>query len=232
MKYCTYCGQQLPDEARFCYSCGKPFNSYSSTPIIEPEGTLHVCPSCGKTVPSYSLKCPYCNTEFRDLDAPSALKQFSKELQQIDESTKQIKIRRRLTRKATEEATDKAFALAAERAADQKIALIQSFAIPNSKEDICEFLIMAVSNIDVKLYGNDDSSRNRRLSDAWLSKAEQTYHKAKLSFGNDPDFEQIELMYVQKMNAVKKHKILMVFLIVGLFALMIAMCFFIYLTER
>ena len=52
----------------------------------------------------------------------------------------------------------------------QRIVIIKSFPIPNTKEDI---------------------------SDAWLTKIEQCYSKAKLSFGSHPDFEQIEALYLQ-----------------------------------
>lgn len=64
---------------------------------------------------------------------------------------------------------------------EQKDDLIRNFYIPNTKEDICEFFILAVSNIKAE----DD------CADAWLAKLEQAYQKARLAFGNDSSFSEI-----------------------------------------
>ncbi|MCL1940687.1 MAG: hypothetical protein FWG09_02000, partial [Synergistaceae bacterium] len=71
----------------------------------------------------------------------------------------------------------------------QKINLIRSFPIPNTKEDIFEFIILAASNVQETAYEtNKKGSADRKLSDAWLAKLEQAYHKAKFTFGNSSDF--------------------------------------------
>lgn len=68
---------------------------------------------------------------------------------------------------------------------NQKIDLISNFYIPNNKEDICEFIILATSNIQAGGYGVE----------AWYAKLEQAYQKARLSFGNSPEFQYISELY-------------------------------------
>lgn len=62
--------------------------------------------------------------------------------------------------------------------------LIRNFYIPNTKEDIYEFVILAASNL--KAGGSDDS--------AWSAKLEQAIQKAELVFGNGPELDRIKRM--------------------------------------
>ncbi len=79
----------------------------------------------------------------------------------------------------------------------KKDELIRNFYIPNTKEDIYEFFILAISNI--KIGGMN--------TDAWMVKLEQAYQKAELSFGNTEEFERLKSLY-QKANFMNaKHKI-------------------------
>lgn len=80
---------------------------------------------------------------------------------------------------------------------DDKIELIANFYVPNTKEDIYDFFILAVSNLEDKRYDTDD---------AWRAKLEQTYHKAKLSFGNTAEFEYLEKLYTRTRKEVKKRE--------------------------
>lgn len=70
---------------------------------------------------------------------------------------------------------------------DQKSELISNFYIPNTKEDIYEFFILANSNI----------SAGSEVTDAWSAKLEQAYQKAKLVFGNTPEFKSLEELYIK-----------------------------------
>lgn len=88
---------------------------------------------------------------------------------------------------------------------DQQIKLIRSFPIPNTKEDIFEFMILASTNVDHGL--------GKELSSAWRAKIEQAYQKAQLILEDDKDLSQFQHMYTQvyvkiskdtKIQAVKK----------------------------
>lgn len=82
---------------------------------------------------------------------------------------------------------------------DEKIELITNFYVPNTREDIYDFFILAVSNLEDSLYDTDD---------AWRAKLEQTYHKARISFGKSPEFEYIEKLYNQTRSKVAKRGLL------------------------
>lgn len=103
---------------------------------------------------------------------------------------------------------------------EQKISLIKNFAVPNTKEDILEFMILATSNVDMDIYGttNTPTAGAKALTDAWNSKIKQVYAKAKNSFGTDTDFSRIQELY-NSCNAdiakQKKKKILKWALLVG-----------------
>ena len=58
------------------------------------------------------------------------------------------------------------------------IRLIKTFPVPNSKEDILEFMVLASSNFSESYYVSHMGEDN--ISEAWLSKAEQCYQKAQL----------------------------------------------------
>jgi hypothetical protein len=83
--------------------------------------------------------------------------------------------------------------------------------IPNTKEDIYEFMILASSNIDVKVYDLGNSryatASRKNVSDAWFAKFEQAYEKAKLTFGNTSDFENIQRIYDRTKGKIKKEKL-------------------------
>lgn len=80
--------------------------------------------------------------------------------------------------------------------ADKKDELIRTFYIPNTKEDIHEFFILAMSNIKV---GGTNTN-------AWMVKLEQAYQKAELSFSGTQEFERLNALYdkAQSMNRTNK----------------------------
>lgn len=170
MAYCTECGHQLAEGAKFCFECGAKVNAPSS-PRVEQrktvyDGEIHKCPQCGETLNSFVTNCPTCGYELRSIKTNSPVEALAKKVEM-------------------------ALSL------DDKIELITNFYIPNTKEDIYDFFILAVSNLEDKSYDTDD---------AWRAKLEQAYHKAKLSFGNTAEFEYLEKLYTRTRKAVKKRE--------------------------
>ena len=82
---------------------------------------------------------------------------------------------------------------------DSRIMLISNYPIPNTKEDIFEFMILASSNI-----ANGVSSE---LNEAWRTKFEQCYQKAKMVFGNSEDFDQIQELYNSTQRQVNRQRV-------------------------
>ena len=64
MAFCSNCGKQLVDGAKFCSGCGA---TVVQTTVEENakrkvvyEGELHKCPSCGEVLGAFVSVCPVC----------------------------------------------------------------------------------------------------------------------------------------------------------------------------
>jgi RNA polymerase subunit RPABC4/transcription elongation factor Spt4 len=73
MKYCRLCGQELPEEARFCAACG------TRQPELEKSNSqAGICVNCGKPAERDWKLCPFCGASLtggsRTLAVPDAPK--------------------------------------------------------------------------------------------------------------------------------------------------------------
>ena len=87
-----------------------------------------------------------------------------------------------------------------EQKKEQKYNLIVNFPVPNTKEDLLEFMILISSNIDSKKELDDLETK------AWISKLEQVYEKANLVMGDTPHFSEINNIYTHKKRQLKIRK--------------------------
>ena len=205
MAFCMNCGQRLPEGAKFCSNCGAATGEVKSETAqrkIVYDGEVHKCPNCGGIVDSFVLNCPSCGHEFRSSASTSLVQELASKLEAMEqqqEPRKRRTIKDELLRTNNLSKTD-----------EQKISLIRSFVIPNTKEDILEFIILASSNINVELYGESNLTPEnevlKAVSDAWIAKFEQAYRKAQFSFSETPTFTQIKEVYINKTNEINKQK--------------------------
>lgn len=139
------------------------------------DGTIHKCPICGAVLSYVSGKCPYCGHEMRGVQASGTVQKLAAELREIDHS---------------------AYLLTSK--ANMKVSAITNFMIPNTKEDIIEFLIMAstgVRDTNHRKVSTSGTFSDTKISDAWFQKAEQAYSKAMIQFKNEPEFADIKRLY-------------------------------------
>lgn len=203
MAFCSNCGHQLAEGVNFCVKCGTKVNieesSQDEVRKVAYDGEIHKCPNCGDILDAYESVCKACGYEQRGSRATSSVHELAVRLQQIEEA--------RLTSN-----NHSRFGQSSE-IDQQKINLIRSFVIPNTKEDILEFAVLAASNVDTSAY--DDSygilstlqnGRRKAVSDAWLAKLKQAYQKAKLVFVGDPRISEIESLYETTNKAIKRVK--------------------------
>lgn len=154
MGYCSKCGKQLADDARFCSACGAPVRQDKGGREEAYDGVIHKCPNCGETVDAFEATCPSCGYELRGVASSSRVNDLAMKLEQIND-------------------------------VQQRKELIKNFYIPNTKEDIYEFFILASSNIEA---GGDNT-------DAWYAKLDQAYKKAQLVFGDGQELERLTKLY-------------------------------------
>lgn len=144
--YCSGCGAELREGAKFCPSCGAA-TTFGTAPEAEAErreiweGAVRKCPVCGEILPSFTAACPACGYELREAAASASVREFSDRLASV---------------------TDPAM----------RAGIIEAFPVPNTREDIAEFLIMVAANVE--------SCDNDAEFHAWRVKLEECSHKARM----------------------------------------------------
>lgn len=229
-QFCQYCGTRLDEGARFCRNCGEAvvgtvpggntsenYETESKRKIVY-EGTLHKCPSCGEVLESFHTFCPTCGHELRSVRAASSIREFAEKLEAIN--AKQMphfeekkSVMKTLFGKDFKEKDETLEAVTRfeEQKIQEKASLIINFSVPNTKEDIMEFMLLACSNIHAKSGTSDEVTK------AWISKLDQVYQKAELSMSGHPDFAQIKGLYDQKKKEIRKWRMLPLRISVGIF---------------
>jgi hypothetical protein len=103
----------------------------------------------------------------------------------------------------------------------RKEELIMNFPIPNSREEIFEFLTLSLSKIDVISYlevVSEKGKYRRSWNEVWLKKIEQINSKASIAMKNDKKSYEDILSFVQEGRAkVKANQQRVYNLIIGFF---------------
>ncbi len=113
------CGED-PDEVMVVVEGRLAKISAAKTPTREKRGNIVTCPNCGATIQAGALKCSECGYIFSNVKANTSFTKLFDKIQEIQ--------------------TD-----ALENQNERIIATIKNFPIPNSQEDLNEFLSMASS---------------------------------------------------------------------------------------
>ncbi|MBQ4510156.1 MAG: zinc ribbon domain-containing protein [Clostridia bacterium] len=166
MAFCVNCGENLQNGAKFCASCGTPVNQNASANNER------------KAIYDGEIhKCPNCGEALKSFETICPTCQFELRGTKGSNSVKELADK---LEKSTSE--------------NQKITIIKNYPIPNTKEDIFEFMFLAYSNFDAKYYAEHQDVED--ISDAWLAKVEQCYQKAKFLLHKN-EIQKIEEMYMK-----------------------------------
>ncbi len=149
------------------------------------EGDLKKCPSCGAPVESFKTKCADCGHEFRNIEANSSINSLFQILQKIEQDERSKPRQKSLT--SLLGGGDETIFLTI---CNSQANAISSFPVPNSKEDILEFLAMALPQTKIKLqkymFMTAPIDRPKEaLKNAWISKCQQVIMKASLAMKDD-----------------------------------------------
>lgn len=168
--YCSKCGNEIESDDEFCSKCGNAVRKkYNSS--FEDDSTRK------ETYDGEIRKCPNCG---------EVLKSFTPNCPSCG-----YELRNSKTTNYIYDFTQK---LEAASTTKQKDDLIRHFVMPNTKEDIYEFIILAATNVE----------KNGDNTDAWFVKLEQAYNKAKMIMGGSSDFQIIETIYTKAIKNYNK----------------------------
>ena len=179
------------------------------TPQSDKYGDLEKCPSCGAMVESFKTSCGYCGHEFTNVDASQNITKFFEKLDALESNRKENLFQNKEDKATFELGTllkwwifwwiliplkSINFMIKQAKPAkwsttdSRKEELIMNFPVPNSREEIIEFITLSVSRIkQVNLLNKFDEEGKyvSKWNSIWKRKAEQVFIKAKLSMTDD-----------------------------------------------
>ena len=191
MAYCTNCGAFVKDGAKFCGVCGTKMEveTQSSPQEVKKEAQRKV------KYDGEVHKCPHCGAVLSSFT--KTCPECGRELRGTDSVESVSEFSRRYSSTTSN---------------SKKVDLIRTFVIPNTKEDILEFAILASSNIDEGSFTRDNvvvsgGVSQTDVSEAWMAKFEQAYQKATILLQGDPSFDTISKLYEEKKKALSSAKV-------------------------
>jgi hypothetical protein len=205
-------------------------NKHTASPISDKLGDVKKCPACGAITQSFVTKCAECDNEFRNIKASVNITKFFDKLDDLESHRKEITYENNnkdsdisfvtllkwvyfwpffLARKIISLIFSKRKPTVWSTTDMRKEEMIMNFPVPNSREDIIEFLTLSVSKIqDINKWkrSNEEIRNISKWNSIWKKKAEQVYFKAKLSMKDDHEtIESIEQMLVES-GIIKSRK--------------------------
>lgn len=142
------------------------------------EGVVIKCPGCGEPTKSFMSECPSCGLEFRSVVNRSAILLLVQQLKEIE-----------IAEWETNEYKGQAGFeyMIRNSIASKQCPLIDNYPIPNSKEEIFEFLSMALPISQKQYSWTEHWSRagEKQLSQSYKAKAQQAIIKGRLLFKDD-----------------------------------------------
>ena len=219
--YCKNCGEQIDDNSKFCNNCG--------TQIVKEQngksqyvGEIKKCPYCGAQISAFQEKCDICGFELRNIETSNSVKRFKEEIvrikQKIKTQEKGIFVKKNITNKNDIE--------------EELVSFITSYPIPNTREDIIEFFILAKSNVNnIRL--NEDKINT--IDGAWLTLFDKSYQKAEIVL-SDKELDKFQEEYVGIHNnidrQIKKYKIKNAILWIVYIACLVGGCGFLFFITK
>jgi len=157
----------------------------TAAPKSDKFGEVKKCPACGAMVQSFQTKCSDCGHEFKNIGANVSIGKLFEMLNACENERKDQDM-------SVGSALGAMFAEAlggGDKIMEKKKSIISGFPIPNTKDDILEFLSTAIPNAKKKgnmfTKGNEENKSHNDLAPTWKSKCEQIIMKAKFSMKED-----------------------------------------------
>jgi len=157
----------------------------TAAPKSDKFGEVKKCPACGAMVQSFQTKCSDCGHEFKNIGANVSIGKLFEMLNACENERKDEDM-------SVGSALGGMFAKAlggGDKIMEKKKSIISGFPIPNTKDDILEFLSTAIPSAKKKgnmfTKENPENKSHNDLAPTWKSKCEQIIMKAKFSMKED-----------------------------------------------
>ena len=157
----------------------------NAAPKSDKFGDVKKCPACGAIVQSFTAICSDCGHSFSNIDAASSVTKLYEQLQLVESEERNRPIKEGGWLDKLQGSTAKNDMETEQRILKRKASVVSGFPVPNTKEDILEFLSMAVPEANKKPNFLMMQTATGALYKAWFSKAEQVVMKARFSLKED-----------------------------------------------
>ena len=181
MPYCSKCGYKVRDDEPFCEICGTRIRA--NTEGVRRNVNIGRTERTAKIYEGNMHTCRHCGAQINSFT--SVCPDCGAEIRDTETSRSLEKFYNDYQRARDDKA---------------KIALIKTFPVPNSKEDIYEFMFLAASNFNAKMY--IESKEEETVNNAWYSKLDQCYHKAVRSLKTS-EMDGINSLYSEVQAKIK-----------------------------
>ena len=166
-----------------------------AAPKSDKFGDVKKCPACGSMVQSFQIKCIDCGHEFSNIESNVSI---NKLFEMLNDAENERKDEGMSVGKALGGMFANAYGLGGgDKVDSKKKTIISNFPIPTTKDDIVEFLSLAVPK--AKTVGNfltksqPENKGHNDFVNVWKTKCEQIIMKARFSMKDDKKtLEEIE----------------------------------------
>lgn len=164
--------------------------SKPQNPVSNKFGNVMKCPSCGAQIVGGSAKCPECGYNFSGIKANSSATKLAQELQRLTEKENEKRQEASGLISGLGKMYGSMFSQAAKTFTgerDPKVVLVENFPVPNTREDLLEFLTSIQTKAKKPTFFTKGST-HLAMDHAYWHLYSNCINKARISYANDPDF--------------------------------------------
>ncbi len=177
----------------------------TAAPKSDKFGDVKKCPACGAIVQSFQTKCADCGHEFSNIEANASIDKLFKMLNDAEDMRKEdLDTSNPLKAMGSFYAKSFSGMTGPGKIDKKKMEIISNFPIPTTKNDILEFLSLAIPK--AKQIGNFLTKNNlenkahNEFAQVWKTKCEQIIMKAKFSMREDKKALEEILQYANEIG--------------------------------
>ncbi len=219
-----------------------------SKPKTNKLGDIKKCPACGAIAETFATKCADCGVEFRNLEASKNVVNFFEKLDTIELTRKDdvsnVELEKNnisfgrvllwlffwyiiLPYKIINYFISRTKPVKWLAIDNRKEELVLNYPIPNSREEILEFLTLASSKIYSNTYFNvfsEETKYKNKWNKIWMRKIEQIKSKSILSMKNDKQtLTEVEIICSKSEKMIKDNNKKVLHIVLGFLILMLIM---------